>query len=257
MASARSELLGAPLDLLALEDAVGAVEAAIDGRQCRQHACVNAAKIVRLQKDEVLRDAIRGCDLVTADGQGVVWAARLLGLPVPERVAGIDLMEALLAQAARRGHRVYLLGARPDVLEDAAAEIRRRHPATSIVGRHHGYFSREDEALVVRDIASARPDLLFVALETPAKELFLARHRDVLRIPFAMGVGGSFDVLAGRRRRAPRWAQRIGLEWLFRLAQEPRRLARRYISGNARFLALLARELLRRRFRLALSKSPA
>ena len=257
MASARSELLGAPLDLLALEDAVEAVDATIDARRSLQHACVNAAKIVRLQKDEMLRDALWGCDLVTADGQGVVWAARLLGMDVPGRVAGIDLMEALLARAEQRGHRVYLLGARPAVLEDAVTEIRRRYPAISIAGRHHGYFSRADEARVVADVATSQPDLLFVALETPAKELFLARHRNVLRVPFAMGVGGAFDVLAGRRRRAPGWAQRMGLEWLFRLAQEPRRLARRYIVGNVRFLALLAREVLRKRFRVAVSKTAA
>jgi N-acetylglucosaminyldiphosphoundecaprenol N-acetyl-beta-D-mannosaminyltransferase len=227
--------------------ALSAVQTIVDSGGQGQHASVNAAKVVRLQHDVELRQAIESCELVTADGQPVVWAARLLGHPIPERVAGIDLMEALLDLSEQRSYRVYLLGARPEVLDDAAAEIRRRHPAVSIVGRHHGYFSPSEEAALVADVAAARPDLLFIALETPQKELFLARHRDTLRVPFSMGVGGAFDVLAGRRRRAPRWAQRAGLEWVFRLAQDPRRLARRYVVGNTRFAALVARELVRTR----------
>jgi glycosyltransferase involved in cell wall biosynthesis len=126
------------------------------------------------------------------------------------------------------------------------AEIERRHPGIRIAGSRHGYFRPEDEPSVVDDIATARPKLLFVALETPAKELFLARHRETLAGMFAMGVGGAFDVLGGARKRAPRWMQRAGLEWLFRLLQEPRRLAPRYVAGNTRFVLLLARELLRR-----------
>jgi N-acetylglucosaminyldiphosphoundecaprenol N-acetyl-beta-D-mannosaminyltransferase len=247
LASGRIELLGAPLDPLTLHGAVAAVERLIDEGRTGQHASVNAAKVVRIQTDSGLKEALWSCDIVTADGQPVVWASRLLGRPVPERVAGIDLMQALLARAAARAWRVYLLGARPDVIEDAAAEIRRRFPGIDIVGLHHGYFGRDEEASLVQEVAAARPDLLFVAMETPAKELFLARHRDVLRIPYAQGVGGSFDVLAGRRKRAPRWAQRVGLEWLFRLLQEPRRLMRRYVVGNSRFIALVAREVARQR----------
>jgi N-acetylglucosaminyldiphosphoundecaprenol N-acetyl-beta-D-mannosaminyltransferase len=243
----RFELLGAPLDPVTFEDAVGAVDRAVQSRVPIQHASLNAAKIVRLQNDAVLSDAIRGCDLVTADGQPVVWAARLLGHRVPERVNGTDLMEVLLAHAAAHGYRVYLLGARPDVVDDAAAEIRLRHPSILIVGRHHGYFSDTEEEDVVRDIVAARPDLMFIALETPQKELFLARHRGDVEIPFMMGVGGSLDVVAGRRKRAPHWAQRAGLEWFFRFIQEPRRLGRRYVVGNARFIGLVAGELVRNR----------
>lgn len=242
----RHDFLGAPLDVLSLPDAVAAVARAVDERGSVQHASINAAKVVRLQRDPTLRDALWSCTLATADGQAVVWAARLLGIAVPERVAGIDLMEALLAAAVRRRDRVFLLGARADVLEEAERELERRHPGVLVVGRHHGYFAGDEEPRVVAEIAAAEPDLLFIALETPAKELFLARHRDVLRVPFAMGVGGAFDVLAGRRQRAPRWARRAGLEWLFRLLQEPRRLAGRYVVGNARFVALVGLSLLRR-----------
>jgi N-acetylglucosaminyldiphosphoundecaprenol N-acetyl-beta-D-mannosaminyltransferase len=242
----RFELLGAPLDPLTMKGAVAAVEEMVRSRSVGQHASLNAAKVVRLQSDEALGAALRSCELVTADGQAVVWAARLLGHHVPERVAGADLMPALLARAEALGFRVYLLGAHEETIAAAEAAIRRRHPGITIAGSHHGYFGPEDEEGVVAKIAEARPDLLFVALETPQKELFLARHRDVLRIPFAMGVGGTFELLAGNRRRAPVWAQRAGLEWLFRLAQEPRRLGGRYVVGNARFVALVGRELVRR-----------
>lgn len=244
--NSRVAFLRAPLDPVTIGQAVEVALAAVDGGGRVRHASINAAKVVRLQRDTSLRQALWECELATADGQVVVWAARLLGLRIPERVAGIDLMEALLEKSAGRRDGVYLLGARQEVLVDAEREIVRRHPGIRIVGRQHGYFSRADETRVAEAVAAADADLLFVALETPAKELFLARHRDILRVPFAMGVGGAFDVLAGRRARAPRWARRAGLEWLFRLLQEPRRLAMRYAVGNGAFLALVGLELVKR-----------
>src|SRR5439155_3884158 len=147
--------------------------------------------------------------------------------------------ERLLARAEERGYSVFFLGAHADVLEAACAEVARRHPRLRIAGRRHGYFASTEESEVVAEVAAANPDILFIALETPQKELFQARHRTALGVPFTMGVGGSLDVLAGRRRRAPLWAQRAGLEWLFRLLQEPRRLFARYLIGNAIFVALV------------------
>lgn len=255
-AARRIDFLGGPLDPVTMTEAVAAVERMIETRTPGQHGCLNAAKLVRLQQDDELRAALWSCDLVTADGQAVVWAARLLGTPVPERVAGIDLMERLLDLAVERGFRVYLLGARQNVLERAEAVIRGRHPGIVIAGSHHGYFRPEDEHDLVTRVAETRPDLLFIALDTPKKELFLARHRDRLAVPAAMGVGGTFDVLAGVRRRAPQWAQRAGLEWLFRLAQEPRRLAKRYVVGNARFIALVLGALARRERGLSARSRP-
>lgn len=243
----RVTLLGCPIDVVTMTEAVGRVQKAVEGRETCQHVSINAAKLVKFQRDKTLRAAILGCELITADGQSVVWASKVLGTPLPERVAGIDLMEQLLAEAERRGDRVFLLGAREEVLARAEAEIVRRHPAVEIAGRHHGYFGTENEAAVVDLIAASQPDLLFVALETPAKELFLARNRERLHVPFIMGVGGSFDVLAGLRKRAPHAFRRLGLEWLYRMAQDPRRLARRYLVGNAQFMWLVARNALGRR----------
>jgi N-acetylglucosaminyldiphosphoundecaprenol N-acetyl-beta-D-mannosaminyltransferase len=241
----RVSILGCPIDAITLEETVTRVEQAIAARATCQHVSINAAKLVKFQSDEVLRDAVLGCELITADGQSVVWASRLLGQPLPERVTGIDLMHALFEAARLRGHRVYLLGAREQVLERAAAEVQSSYAGISIVGRHHGYFGPDEEPEIVSSIAEAHADMLFVALETPAKELFLARNRERLGIPFVMGVGGAFDVLAGLRRRAPGWMRRAGLEWLYRLAQDPRRLAARYVVGNSRFIWLVVRERVR------------
>jgi N-acetylglucosaminyldiphosphoundecaprenol N-acetyl-beta-D-mannosaminyltransferase len=247
MREQRIDLLGAPLDPVTLGDALRLVDEAVASRRPTLNASLNAAKLVRMQTDSELRESIELCDLVTADGVPVVWAARALGHPVPGRVNGTDLMELLFAHAAERGYSVYLLGSEAGVLSRARAEIERRHPAIRIAGTQHGFFASSEEEAVVQRIAATRPDILFVALGTPQKELFQAQHRDELGVPFTMGVGGSFEVLAGMRKRAPRWAQRTGLEWAFRLVQEPRRLAGRYVVGNTRFVYLVGREVLRTR----------
>lgn len=239
-------LLGVPIDLLTMKQTVAlAVDAARAGRFLH-HGALNAAKLVNLQHDEVLRQAVAGCDVITADGQAVVWAGRFLGIPVPERVAGIDLMERLLTAADEHALRVFLLGAERSVVEAVARLVASRFPNAILAGMADGYFDRGAEAAVVAEIRAARPQLLFVALQSPEKELFLARHRAAFGACFAMGVGGTFDVLAGRHRRAPRFFQRLGLEWLFRLAQEPRRLLRRYAVGNTAFVALVLRERFRK-----------
>lgn len=242
----RVSVLGCPIDAVTLDDAVATVDDAVATRTVMQHMAINAAKLVKLQNDAALREAIEACELITADGQSVVWAAGLLGQPLPQRVTGIDLMEAILRRAPERGHRIYLLGAADDVLEAAAARIIERFPGIELAGRRHGYFGADEEAEVAAGIRDARADVLFVALTTPKKELFLARWRETLDVPFVMGVGGAFDVLAGKRRRAPRLLQRLGLEWAYRLAQDPRRLLARYAVGNTVFSWLVARAALRR-----------
>jgi N-acetylglucosaminyldiphosphoundecaprenol N-acetyl-beta-D-mannosaminyltransferase len=247
-AQARGSVLGCPLDSLTLEDTVDVIDEAIAERRPLQHSALNAAKLVRIQSDETLRAAVAGSELVTADGQAIVWAGRLLGQAVPERVTGIDLFDALLARAVERSYGVYLLGSRPAVVERAAAEIRAAHPGIRLVGYRHGYFGRDEDEAVVEEIRNTQPDMLFVALETPVKETFLARYRERIGAPFVMGIGGSLDILAGERRRAPRLLQRLGLEWCYRLLQDPRRLARRYVVGNTLFILLVLRELASRRF---------
>ncbi len=243
---ARARVLGCAIDRLDMDETVRRCEELIVSGGSAQHVVVNAAKLVALRRDLRLREIVGRCALVSADGQSVVWASRLLGDPLPERVAGIDLMERLLALAEERGYRVFILGARPDVLERAVERLRERHPRLIVAGTRDGYFRDGESAEVCAEIRAARPHILLVAISSPRKEYWLGRHTAELGVPFAMGVGGAIDVVAGVTRRAPSWLQRAGLEWLFRLLQEPRRLARRYLVTNTRFALLLAAELLRR-----------
>jgi N-acetylglucosaminyldiphosphoundecaprenol N-acetyl-beta-D-mannosaminyltransferase len=234
------------MDNLAMEETVSRVNAFISRGGVHHHVVVNVDKIVKADRDARVRDVVNGCDLVNIDGLPVVWAARLLGVPIKERVAGIDLMMRLVAEADRRGHRLYFLGAREEVVASVVERVRRDYPGATIAGWRNGYFGEAEEAEVAREIARSRPDILFVAMTSPKKELFLARWKESIQAPFVMGVGGSFDVVAGVVRRAPRWMQRAGLEWFFRLAQEPRRMWRRYLIEDTRFLWLVAREGWRR-----------
>jgi N-acetylglucosaminyldiphosphoundecaprenol N-acetyl-beta-D-mannosaminyltransferase len=237
----RTTVLGLPVDLLTMEQTLDEVERFIDDGGLHQHVVVNAAKIVEANRSPELAADIAACDLVNADGMSVVWAARILGHPAPERVAGIDLMLRLCERAAERGWPVYLLGARDEVVRKVATELTQRWPTLRIAGSRHGYWSGEEEAGVVADIRGSGAKILFVAIPSPAKEHFLARHKAAMNVPFVMGVGGSFDVIAGRVSRAPEWMQRAGLEWLHRLIQEPRRMFKRYLVGNTRFLILVFR----------------
>jgi N-acetylglucosaminyldiphosphoundecaprenol N-acetyl-beta-D-mannosaminyltransferase len=245
----RACILGCEIDCLDMPHTVARIAALIDERRYTQHVAINAAKVVAMHDDPHLRPIIDGCGLVSADGQSIVWASRLLRDPVPERVAGIDLMQALLELAERRGYRVYFLGATAATLDRALARIRDRHPALIIAGARDGYFGEEQSAEVAAEAAATRPDIVFVAMPSPRKEYWLGRHGPDVGASFVMGVGGSIDVLAGMVRRAPVILQRAGLEWCWRLAQEPRRLLRRYIVTNLRFLRLLALELCAQRVR--------
>ena len=170
--------------------------------------------------------------------------ARVLGLPVTERVSGVDLMERICERAAERKYSVYLLGARPGVAGAAAQALEARCPGLRIVGAHHGYFTPEQEPEVVTAIAQAQPDILFVAFGAPKQEKWIRQHLAELQVPVAIGVGGSFDVFAGRVRRAPRWMQRAGLEWLHRVLREPSRLPR--VWALPRLVWMTLREALRR-----------
>jgi N-acetylglucosaminyldiphosphoundecaprenol N-acetyl-beta-D-mannosaminyltransferase len=248
-ATSRVEVLGCPVDPLDMEATLDRCEAIIQARDYAQHMAVNVAKLVACRENPLLREAVENSAIINADGQGVVWAARLLGTPLPERVAGIDLMDALMGRAADRGWRVFVLGARDEVLDRAADVLRDRHPGLTLAGMRNGYFKPDEVEGVVEQIRAAEPDILFVAMGTPHKELFLAEYGPSLGVPLVMGVGGAIDVVAGVTRRAPMLFQRLGLEWFYRLMQEPRRMFRRYAVTNARFASLLLRALGARLFR--------
>jgi N-acetylglucosaminyldiphosphoundecaprenol N-acetyl-beta-D-mannosaminyltransferase len=240
---ARLTFLGLPIDGLDMDETVRRCEELIEQRAGAQHVCLNAAKVVAVEHDERLRDIVRECELVSADGQSVVWAARLLGRRLPERVAGIDLMHRLLALAEERGYRVFILGSKREVLDEAVRRLLDEHPRLEIAGTRDGYFTDAENDEVCAEIRAARPHILLVAISSPKKEYWLAEHGRKLEVPLLVGVGGAIDVVAGVTRRAPAWMQRAGLEWFFRFLQEPRRLARRYVVTNIRFALLVGRAL--------------
>jgi len=200
---------------------------------------LNPEFLYRAQSDPELMELARRADLVTPDGIGIVWGCRMAGRPGVERVTGIDLMLSLIPRAAREGWRVYLLGAAPGVAEEAAARLRQDFPDLQVAGTHHGYFSEGDEAAAVAEkVRQARPQLLFVALGAPKQELWIDRYLEQTGASVAIGVGGSFDVIAGKVPRAPLWSQPLHLEWLARLLRQPSRWRRQLVLPKYVWLVL-------------------
>lgn len=245
-ATRRISFFSAQLDPLTMAETLAHIDQVIAQRTPVQHVVVNVAKLVTMEKDPELRNAVNGCGLINADGTGIVWGARFLGLPVPERVAGIDLMENLIRLAAEKNYGIYFLGATKDIVEKVASHYKTLYPALPVKGYRDGYFKEDEEASVVNAIRKSGADILFVAISSPKKELFLNKHLRHLNVSFAMGVGGSFDVVAGKVKRAPRWMQQSGLEWFYRLLQEPRRMWRRYLTTNLKYAGMLAGAKLKR-----------
>lgn len=236
--------LGTSLHTGTMQDTVACILERIITNKFTQHVVVNVAKFVNMQSDEQLKKSVQSCDIVSIDGMGVVLGARFVGHKVPERVAGIDLFLNLLISAEKMGESVFFLGAKEDVVGEVKVWAQNKHPLLKIVGAHHGYFWDNQEA-VVQLIKTSRADMLFVAITSPKKEIFIERWKGDLGVKFVMGVGGTFDVISGRVERAPLWMQNSGLEWLFRVIQEPRRMWRRYLVTNTKFAFMLVKEKIR------------
>jgi N-acetylglucosaminyldiphosphoundecaprenol N-acetyl-beta-D-mannosaminyltransferase len=239
----RLHFLDVPVDLISMEETVALAERAMASGRPIRHVSLNVAKLVNMRKDENLARDVGDSDIVGLDGMGIVWALRLFGAREAERVTGCDLMFALFEHCSQTGRRPYVLGARQDVLDRALSEAQRRWPGLTMAGARNGYFSEGEEDGIAVAIRESGADCLFVAMPSPRKEQFLARHHGNLDVAFVMGVGGSIDVLAGEVSRAPAWMQRSGLEWLHRLIQEPRKMARRYVITNTLFAGMLLRLL--------------
>jgi len=235
----RAELFGSPVDLLTKAETVDRARQAMLCKKPTRHVALHVAKLVNMRSDPVLAADVRNSDVVGIDGMGIVLAARLLGFRVPERVAGIDLFQELLAVCAKENFRPFFLGATPEVLSKAVVKATEKYPSIRFAGVRDGYFTADQEMEVVEEIRNSGADCLFIGMPTPRKERFLAAHRDQLGIPFVMGVGGSFDVLAGRVKRAPKVMQKFGFEWLYRTYQEPRRLWWRYFRTNSIFAGMM------------------
>jgi N-acetylglucosaminyldiphosphoundecaprenol N-acetyl-beta-D-mannosaminyltransferase len=243
-------IAGVAIDALDFDDVVEAIAAhAIAHGAPAFVVTPNAHHVVLLQRDALLREIYENAFLVVPDGVPLLWAAALLGTPLPGRVNGTDLFEKLCARAAQEGLRVFLLGGREGAAAAAADRLTARHPALHICGMHAPPMNFEnnpvDSERVLKEIADAKPDLLFVGLGAPKQEYWMHRNCEQLGVPVSLGIGVSFELVGGIVPRAPRWMQRAGLEWFYRLCAEPGRLWKRYLVTNAIFCALVARQWVR------------
>ena len=232
------------MDSGTMGETVDVIARRIENKDFLQHVVVNVAKLVNMQKDPQLAESVKACDLINIDGMGVVLGARLLGHDIPERVAGVDLFHNLLDMSAEKSFPVFLLGAQEEIVAKTVEEVKEQHAGVDIAGYHHGYFWDDEEA-VVNQIRKSGARLLFVAITSPKKENFINKWQEQLGVDFVMGVGGTFDVVAGKVKRAPLWMQEYGLEWFYRVLQEPRRMWKRYAETNSKFAWLLLKEKLK------------
>lgn len=242
----RVEVMGVPVDPWTMDQTVSKAMDYIHAGEFAHFIGVNADKYLQM-KDDLSMDAIvRGCEVVNADGASFLIAAESLGIDLPERVSGIDLMQELCAEVEKENVGVFLLGARPEVVVRTAEVLLERYPQLDIVGIRDGYFGEDEYESVEKQIRESNASLVFVGITSPQKERLIECLRTFGLDVVCIGVGGSFDVISGMIKRAPLWMQKARLEWLFRMMQEPRRLVKRYVIGNARFLMMLSKEKRRR-----------
>jgi N-acetylglucosaminyldiphosphoundecaprenol N-acetyl-beta-D-mannosaminyltransferase len=241
----KANILGCIVNLISMEQTLQVIEHLIDGGKPSQVITLNAEIIYQAQKDVELKKLINSASLVTPDGIGVIWAANRLGFNASERITGIDLLYKLCERAAVKGWKLYLLGAAPGVAEQAAEELKKLYPGINICGSHHGYFTRAEEPPLVENIKKLSPEIVFVALGAPRQEFWINQYKAMMEAPVSIGVGGSFDVIAGIKKRAPRFFITLNLEWLYRLVSEPSRIKRQLVLPK--YVILIMREKLRKK----------
>ena len=232
--------LDIPLDILTMDETVNKIDKAIISNKQVHHCVINAGKVVKIQNDEILKKSVINSDIINADGMSIVWSVRFLGYKIQERVAGIDLMENLIRLAHKKKYCCFFLGAKEEVVKNVVSYYSVKYSENIIAGFRNGYFDEKDEKDIIKKIKDSDAEFLFVAITSPKKEIFLNKYKNELKnINLIMGVGGSFDVIAGTIRRAPKYIQDLGLEWFYRFIQEPRRMWRRYLIGNFKFVILI------------------
>lgn len=221
------KILGVPVHPLTMNESVAVLEEKLQKKEQAFVVTANAEIIMMCRQDKEYNNIVsEQADLVLPDGAGAVWAGRYLGNEVPERVAGFDLYNQLLKLSADKGYKAYFFGGAPGVAEAAKNKAEELYPGVQIVGCRNGYFTEAEEENIIKEINDAAPDMLFVALGAPKQEKWLVKYRNQLKPRVLMGIGGSFDVLAGKMERAPKWMQEASLEWAFRLYKQPSRFMR-------------------------------
>lgn len=235
----RINIFGIAINAMTMGQVLQLIHEKITSKQKLQIGVVNAAKVVNMQNDPVLHDDVLSSDIILADGMSVVWASKILGKPLPERVTGIDLMMDLLAQGNEHKYKVFLLGASEEVSAKVEQNINQDYSNVIVAGRNNGYYTEDEEEALVSRIARSNADILFVAMTSPKKEKFIAKWDSQLNVTIRHGVGGSFDVYSGKVERAPEMWRKLGLEWLYRVKQEPGRLWKRYLITNLKFCKMI------------------
>lgn len=243
----RIEILGTYVDNLSMKETVAVVDGYIARKKPLHLMGVNADKINTLREDAELKRIVNSCEVINADGISVVWASKVLGIPLKERVAGIDLMYRLMELAEKKQYSVFFLGAKQNVVTKAVKVVRKLYPGLKVAGFRNGYFSRDEWPQIAEEVKKSRAQIVFVGITSPLKEYLVDYLQNCNLDCVFMGVGGSFDVVSGDIPRAPLWVQDMGLEWLFRVIQEPRRLWKRYLLGNIKFIASVYSEKYRKR----------
>ena len=229
-----------PVWNVTMNEAITFINREIQENNHLHHSVINAGKVVAMQQSKELRKSVISADIINADGAGIILAAKIFGTPLKERVTGIDLMENLIEMAHNNNYKIFFLGAKQDVLEKVIVHYSSLYSKRIIAGFQNGYFEKSEEQKIAKQIADSGANILFVAMTSPKKENFLHEQNNALKaVNFIMGVGGSFDVIAGKVKRAPNWMQKIGLEWFYRFIQEPKRMWKRYLVGNFKFLFLI------------------
>lgn len=239
-----TNILGIRVHLIDLNTALPLIERFIQSRKSHQIVVVNVAKIVKAQFNNLLKDVINNADLVGADGVPVIWVSKLFKPKIFGRLNGTDLMGALVEMSAQKGYSIYFFGAADDVVKRVVSFYTKKYPTLKIAGYRNGYFSIDDEIEIVKQIRQSNADILLVGFGTPKKEIFIKKYKYEMKVPVIHGVGGSFDVVAGKTKRAPIWMQKYGLEWFFRILQEPRRMLKRYLMTNSLFIIFIILKLL-------------
>lgn len=243
----RVNILNTTIDNYSIKETLQIIDEAINHNKQIHHVVVNAGKIVDMQSDLQLRKSVNESDLINADGQAVVWASRALGKPLKERVAGIDLMINLVQLAHEKNYKIFFFGAKEEVVKKVVQTYTNKFSPNIVAGYRNGYFKKDEEQQIAKQISDSGANILFVAISSPTKEHFLYENKSLLQnVNFVMGVGGSFDVVAGKVRRAPLWMQQSGLEWFYRFLQEPKRMWKRYLVGNTKFILLVFKEKFKR-----------
>lgn len=238
----RITILNTVIDVLDVQQTIDLVEKYVQTKTPLHLMGVNADKINAVNSNELMKQIVNSCGIINADGASVILASKYLKKPLPERVAGVDLMQNLVALSEKKGYSVYLLGAKQAVVEKAVEVLLERHPKLNLVGIHNGYFKEPDWPAISAEIKAKNPDFVFVGITSPLKEYLIEYLQNDGHTSVFMGVGGSFDVISGNIPRAPLWMQKANLEWLFRVIQEPKRLFKRYFVGNGVFIKAVFKE---------------